>query len=78
MLNVALAGLTSATVSPGASRFGLIVAGAAVADTPGVGNWVASDAIPSDWTKRRRFMGGILSRPGAGGNLPARGKACEC
>src|SRR5258708_7744950 len=70
VLNVAFAGLTSATVSPGASRFGLIVAGAAAAHTCGAGSCGARDAMPSDWTKRRRFMAGILPDRPTGG-VPA-------
>src|SRR5260221_1682686 len=70
VLNVAFAGLTSATVSPGASRFGLIAAGAAAAHTRGAGSWAAGDAMASGWTRGRRFMAGILSDRPRGG-VPA-------
>ena len=54
LFNVALAGLTSITVSPGTSRFGLIAAEAALAGRTGTCD--ASESAPSDCTKRRRFI----------------------
>jgi hypothetical protein len=48
-------------VSPAARRFGLIVGGAAALARDD-GSCAASEAIPTDWRKRRRCMAGILSR----------------
>src|SRR5687768_11750161 len=64
LLNVALAGLTSATVSPAASRFGLTTAGAA-ARSRLAGSWGASVAAQREWTNCRRFMPRILPRAAA-------------
>src|ERR1700752_3676010 len=57
LLHVALAGLTSATVSPGASRFGLIGEGAAApAQAFDTGSCETSAAVPREGTKRRRLI----------------------